>query len=214
MSSDLASPEPVTLGPREPVPERPFTSVDLIQRDLGILEFLLADVRALAVEAVEGRRQITPFETVSWEVDGLSHRHIVCREDRLRTHPGLCVVGFLGEHRTELDSTPLEEANTAVVGEFVRYPGITSYSSLALPGGQWANLVLHDDPVDIDYWRGSERHAQAVASLAPVHYVNVRIHNAVLDGPVLEEPTVVPKRVKYFDFSGDVEWRAVRELAT
>jgi hypothetical protein len=122
------------------------------------------------------------------------------------------VVGFFGERRTDLDIAPLEEANAAVVREFAKYPGITSYSSMELPGGHWANMVLHDDPVDTDYWRQSTLHADAVRRLARVHYRTVRIHNARLTTPVRYDPALTILRTKYFDYTSEPEWRAVRKL--
>ena len=210
--SDLEQmpPEPIVLGPSEPVPERPFTAIDLIDRDRAILHELLADVCRLVADSVAGIRTIVPYDAMEWRVDGRAHRHIICLEDRLRSHPKLCVVGFFGERRTELDDTPLEEVNAALVAEFSRYPGITSYSSLELPGGQWANLVLHDDPVDTEYWRRSELHARAVTALSQVHYRTVRIHNGELNGPLLQDPSIVLTSTKFFDFTGEAEWRAKR----
>jgi hypothetical protein len=212
-SRDQTALEPVALGPTDRVPDRPFTSIDLIERDRGILLELLTDVQRLVEEMAAGSGSVAPFNEVTWESGGLTHRHIVCNPERLGSHPRLCVVGFFGERRMEVDGTPLEEANTAVVSEFAKYPGITSYSSMELAGGHWANLVLHDDPVDTEYWRQSELHAQAVKMLSRTHYRNVRIYNAGLTAPLLEDPTIALRRVKYFDFSGDSDWRAIRTLA-
>ncbi len=121
-------------------------------------------------------------------------------------------MGFFGERVTDVDPAPLEEANTEIVAEFTKYPGILSYSSVELPDGKWANLVLHDDPVDREYWRRSELHAEAVRVLSPVHYRNVRIHNAELTDALTDSPNFILERTKYYDFEGGVEWRAQREL--
>lgn len=207
------TPEPVPLAPGESVPERPFTTVELIDRDVSILYGILGDIRGLLEEAAQGRRSVVPYRHMAWRIDGLAHRHIVCNEERLRSHPRLCVVGFFGERNTELDITPLEKANAALVAEFTHYPGITSYSSLELPGDQWANLVLHDDPVDPDFWRRSNLHSRAVKELAPGHYLNVRIHNAELSARLFDNPSIVIKRTKYWDYAGGSEWRAERVLA-
>ena len=173
---------------------------------------MLRDLCRVLEEADTGDTDIVPMQRKAWKVDGLTHRLLICDETRLRDHPELCVVGFFGERRTELDMTPLEEANTAIVGEFAKYPGILSYSSVELPSGYWANLVLHDDPVDRDYWRKSELHAKAVEALSPAHYKNVRIHNARLTGPIMERPRFTIRKTKYFDYSGELEWRAERTL--
>lgn len=207
-------PDTFVLGPREEAPGRPFTSVDLTGRDMSILLELLADVRGVLREVDGGTRTIERYQKLAWKVDGLTHRLIICDEAGLRHRERTCVVGFFGERRTDLDPGPLEEANTAMVAEFTRYPGILSYSSVELPGGHWANLVLHDDPIDREYWRRSKLHVKAAALLSPIYYRNVRIHNAELSDGLTDMPRIVLERTKYYDFEGDVEWRAQRELVT
>ncbi len=205
-------PETISLGPGEEAPGRPFTAVDLIERDVGILLEILADVRGVLREVDAGTRSVEPYDKLSWKVDGLTHRLIICDESRLRYRDRTCAVGFFGERVTDVDPAPLEEANTEIVAEFTKYPGILSYSSVELPDGKWANLVLHDDPVDREYWRRSELHAEAVRVLSPVHYRNVRIHNAELTDALTDSPNFILERTKYYDFEGGVEWRAQREL--
>lgn len=202
---------PVALGRIESAPGRPFTEVGNTDRDVGILYKILEDLRGVLADKDAGNRSIQPHEKLSWNVKGLSHRVLITDESRLRSHSKLCVVGFFGE-RTGIDPRPLEEANTAIVDEFGDYPGILSYSSMQMPEGHWGNMVLHDDPVDRDYWRRSQLHTEAVRTLAPSHYRCVRIHNAELSGGVISSSEIVVLRTKYFDYTGDTEWRAEREL--
>lgn len=171
---------------------------------------ILADVRGVLREAEADERRLEPYGRLAWEIEGRAHRLIVCDEDRVRAHEALCVVGFFGLQRSNVDPTPLEEANMEVVKEFEKYPGILSYSSMELPGRQWANVVLHERPGDAEAWRSSRVHAEAVHRLAPVHYQCVRIHNAMLSSPLFASPEIGVKRTKYFDYSGDGEWRAER----
>ena len=172
--------EIVKLGPNEEASGRPFTSVGLIERDLAVLIQLVADVRGVLREVDAGTRTIEAYQRMAWKIDDLTHRLIICDERRLRFRDRTCVVGFFGERKTDIDPAPLEEANSAIVSEFTRFPGILSYSSVELPGDRWANLVLHDDPIDREYWRTSKMHAKAADLLSPIHYRNVRIHNLSL----------------------------------
>lgn len=204
----------VTLGPDDVVPGRPFTAVEMTNRDLGILHGILADVRSVVVEVEEGVRELEPYQKLAWKAGGLTHRILICDQERLRTHPGLCVVGFFGDKRPDKDGWVLEEANTEIVGEFHKYPGILAYASVEMPGGRWANMVLHDDPVDVQFWRTSESHARAVETLSPEHYYNVRLHNGRLTAGVFDRPRIEIHRTKYFDYTGDEEWRAEREMVT
>lgn len=207
-----ALPGTVALGVDEIVADRPFTRVEMTDRDLVILHSILTDVREVVVEVEEGIRDVAPYQKLAWRVDGLTHRLLLCDIDRVRAHPGLCVVGFFADRREDVDVWPLEEANSEIVTEFVDYPGILAYASVELTRGHWANMVLHDDPVDTSFWRKSRMHAQAVETLSPKHYFNVRIHNGRLTSGIFDAPTIEIQRTKYFDYSGSVEWRAEREL--
>lgn len=201
---------PTMLDPLEVVEGRPFTAIEHSARDLEIMTAMLADVLEVLEDIDRGRRVVAPYQKLVWKVDGLTHRLLLTDEERLRAHPGPCVVGFFGERHIELDPSPLEEANTAIVADFADYPGILSYGSIEVGDGRWANLVLHDDPVDREYWRRNPRHAEAVRVLSPVHYKHVRIHNARLSGPVSENPSVIALRTKYFDYTEAEVWRAER----
>lgn len=202
--------ETLLLGSAEVLPQRPFTAREHTARDLGVVAAMLADVIEVLDDIDRGHRVVAPFQKLVWRVDGLTHRVLITDEDRLRSHPGLCVVGFFGERHLELDPSPLEDANTEIVADFVDYPGILAYGSIEVGGGRWANLVLHDDPSDRDHWRGNPRHARAVRVLSPMHYKNVRIHNARLSGPLSNHPSLIDVRTKYFDYSGPEIWRAER----
>lgn len=202
----------VELGPNEVVSGRPFAAVEMTERDRELLHLILADVRSVAVDVEEGARTLEPYQKLAWRVGGLTHRLLVCDLPRLLEHPGLCVVGFFGDRRPDADPWPLEEANSRIVTEFTSYPGILAYASVELPGGYWSNMVLHDDPVDIDFWRTSEMHARAVDALSPKHYFNVRIHNGKLSSGIFARPRVIIHKTKYYDYSGDELWLAERAL--
>ena len=208
----MAAPGLQALGATEVVSDRPFTAVELVDRDVSVLHGMLDDLVRILAEADAGDREIVAQKRVAWQVGGLARRLLICDEQRLRAHPSLCVVGFFGERRTELDIGPLEQANSAIVRQFTSYPGILSYSSVELPEGHWANMVLHDDPIDTEYWRRGALHVEAVR-LSPAHYRNVRIHNARLTAGVLMTPGFTVSRVKYYDYSSTPAWRAERTLA-
>jgi len=204
--------ETLSLGPEETISERPFTAVNLIDRDVSVLHGMLDDLVRILGEADMGIQEIEPHQRVAWQQDGLARRLLICDEARLRAHQDACVVGFFGERRTEMEIGPLEEANSAIVAQFRNFPGILSYSSIELSNGRWANMVLHDDPVDREYWSRGALHAQAARTLGPMHYRTVRIHNARLSASVMEQPAFLVKKIKYWDYSAEPEWVAEREL--
>lgn len=200
------------LGINESVKGRPFTAVELLGRDLGVLAEILDDVVDVLRRADAGEHEIIDHKPLAWKDNGLVRRMIICNEARLRAHPQACVVGFFGERKMDVNVGPLEEANTAIVAQFKDYPGIFSYSSIELPNHYWANLVLHDDPIDKEYWRRGELHAKAARELSPLHYETVRIHSARLTTPVLENPHFQLLKTKYWDYRQDPVWTAEREL--
>lgn len=204
---------PRILAPNQSVSRRPFTSTAHYERDLTILGYMLEDVRASLGEMAAGKLTVVPFETVEWTVHGLRRRNVVCDPLRLHMRDDVHVVGFFGERNLDQDPHVLETANTDVVAEFRNFPGILSYSSMELTGGNWANLVLHDQPEVRAAWRGSQIHAKAVAELSPVFYRTVRIHNGVLPGGVAAGRNLKIERTKYWDYRLPRTWTAVRDLA-
>lgn len=204
----------LSLGPGEAVLERPFTALEVIERDLNVLRGMLDDIVSVFTEADQGLRQVEEHKRIVWQQAGLTRRMLVCNEQKLRSHVQACVVGFFGERRDNAELGPLEEANSAIVAEFRNYPGILSYSSVELPNSYWANMVLHDDPIDKDYWRRGRIHAQAARALAPVHYRTVRIHNARLSAGVMDDPDFTVMSTKYWDYSEQPEWAAERVLVS
>ncbi|HEX9854838.1 MAG TPA: hypothetical protein VGC47_05965 [Acidimicrobiia bacterium] len=202
-----------TLGADQAVRNRPFTSPSLYGRDLTILGYILEDLRTLVGEARRGVVTVAAHSPVEWTVHGLRRRTIVCELEPLARGTTLCVVGFFGDRHPDRDLQPLEDANADIVLEFRNFPGILSYSSMELPDGNWANLVLHDVPESSERWRQGERHARASTELAPQYYRSVRIHTGTLPGGVVGTRPIELSRTKYWDFTSPRPWQAVRELS-
>jgi hypothetical protein len=175
---------------------------------------MLEDLRALLARMATGDVAVIPYQSNEWLVHGLKRRVIVANAMGLYNRRTVCVVGFFGERHPEQDHAPLEEANAEIVLEFRNFPGILSYSSMELPDGNWANLVLHDIPEVREYWRASERHARAAKELSPKYYQTVRIHNGTLAGGIMSRRTIAIERTKYWDYRSPKVWHAVRELST
>lgn len=202
------------LAANQSIARRPFTSVSLYERDQATLGYMLEDLRALLARLATGELTVIPYQSQEWLVHGLKRRVIIANSMGLHNRRNVCVVGFFGERHFEQDHAPLEEANAEIVLEFRNFPGILSYSSMELPDGNWANLVLHDIPEVREYWRASERHARAAQELSPKYYRTVRIHNGSLPGGVLSGRSISIERTKYWDYRKPKVWHAVRELLT
>lgn len=210
VANDLA--EEVILRRDQSVRGRPFTSVDLYDRDHAVLTAMVEDLRVLLARADTGALTITAHKRIAWKVHGLTRRVIVCDPQRLVSTRRACIVGFFGQRRKGADLEPLEQANAAIVRQFRDFPGILSYSSWELPGHNWANLVVSDRPGVSEEWRANELHRRAAAELSPTHYRNVRIHQGVLPGGIKGGQWVTLERTRYVDYRARRVWRARRDL--
>jgi hypothetical protein len=171
---------------------------------------MLHDLKCL-IDA--NRVPVVPYTSIEWQVNGLARRVMVCDLDALTGRlEELCFVGFFGERHLDRSMEPLERANADLVLEFRNYPGILSYSSMELYDGNWANLVIHDVPKAREYWRSSERHAEAAERLSPEYYRSVRIHNGTIPGGLSGGGNAVIHTTKYWDYTSTPVWRAFRYL--
>ena len=201
----------VRLGPRETAGGRDFTAPARTTEDLQAIGRMLEVLRhevARATRPPTGARSTT-LETR--ELDGRAHRAIVCDAGRLGADRDLTWVGFFAEKRRDRDPSPLTVMDDALIEEFPAHPGIVSYSSLELVGGDWGNLILLEGDADRDRWREGERHAYAARELAPRHYTHVRLHHGLLPRGVPGGQAPVLHRTKYYDYRGDAAWRGARD---
>lgn len=200
----------LTLGATEIVGERPFTHPDRTADDLVWVQAMLAALRRVLAASGALPARPRPLGLQVPEASGRQHRLVVCDERRLRLRQELALVGFFAERRPGLDHAPLAAADEELILEFPRHPGVLSYSSLELPGGEWGNVILLDAPDTQERWREGERHAYAARELAPRHYACVRLHNARLPAGLLASGDPVLTRTKYHDFRATPPWRAER----
>jgi hypothetical protein len=124
----------------------------------------------------------------------------------------LAVVGFCGQKRADLSPSLVQEmdkVDSALIGELTAQPYLLSYSSMELPDGNWANLVMMRSMEGIEHWRTSPRHGAAVIELAPHYYRSIRLHNALLVGG-LATPRLTLLRTKYYDYRDGQCWMAMR----
>ena len=209
--SEAALP-PTLLRTLESPEEHSFAAVDRYRSDIALLNYLLQDLRVLVRRYAKDELELSEHQKIVWEVHGLQRRTVVCNPKRLLEDTTVQFVGFFGDRRDTVDEVVLNANEQALLDEFVNYPGILSYSSTELVNGYWANLVVHSEPDDREAWRGSHIHKDAVATIAPAAYHNVRIHNGRIDAGVIGSDTVVIGSTKYWDYDTDPVWHATRRL--
>ena len=203
---------PHILGPQDELPARQFTSITNYRGDISLLNYLLHDLRVLIRRAAKGEIDLSPQQVITWEVHGLQRRTVTCDPDALQTLGDVQIVGFFGDRRANADQQAIDTSEFDLIGEFVNYPGIMSYSSVELVDHYWANLVVHRDPDDREQWRRSAIHVRAVDEVAPGAYHSVRIHNGRVRGGVCGSATVLIDVTKYWDYDESPVWHAIRQL--
>lgn len=214
MSSSLQPQQldPVLLGVDDAPPDHTFADPKRYDSDVALLNYLLQDLRVLARQIAAGERTLADYDQIEWSVHGLRRRTVICDVDALARPQTRQMVGFFGDRRIDSDGWEVDEAELDVVAEFRSHPGIISYSSTELMGGQWANLVVHRAPEDRAGWRHSVVHIAAAEVVAPSIYHNVRIHNGCIPGGPVGPDTVVLESTKYWDYDVSPVWHAFRRL--
>ena len=202
------------LDQYERIPNRRFANPEHSYADVTVLEHMRTRLRETLGEAAIalGDPPKRELSILSIEEDGERlHRMVILSRQQLLDAAVLTVVGFFGHKRGSANPTILADVETDLLQEFLHHNYVLSYSSLELPDGNWANLVLLLDASGIEHWRVSQRHAYAARELAPLFYKTIRLHNGTLPGG-LAAPQLVLLSTKYYDYSDDNWWHAIREF--
>ncbi len=203
---------PQQLGPLEATPDHYWASPDWYDNDVNTLSYLLLDVRALLHQIMSGAFAVIEDAPVQWSVHGLRRRTIVLDLERALEPRTVHIVGFLGDRRPDAANSGIEEVEVDLVDELSTRPGLITYSSMEVMGDQWANLVVHEAPEVREQWRTSDRHKYAVDYVSPRANFGVRIHNGYIKNGLTGNEPIVIERTKYWDFTQEPTWHAVREL--
>lgn len=205
------------LAATEQLEDHPCTDLSLVTSDKALLAYMLQDVRVLARQVGSREIDLQPYETLHWDVHGLARRAVICDPTALARPVQRCVVGFFGERRPQAKQSVVDDVEVDLLLEFRSHPGILSYSSTELVDNYWANLVVHEKPVDSEEWRTSAVHMRAVAEISPRQYRSVRIHNGRLPGGVVGSAAITIDRTKFWDYGDSWDpgyseiWEAVRD---
>lgn len=202
------------LAPNEFMATRPFTSPDLIADDQATLCYMAGQVCVLLEYPYLSAK---PPHIVLFNRPDHSnwfHRIVLAEPETLRQRQPLTIVGFFGRKREEADMTPAHEFDRILVAEIPQHPGLLSYSTMALNGDNYANLVIFASEEAREHWSTSKAHAQAVNQLTPNYYLTVTIYNGRLTNGIHQHHDLTLIRAKYYDYQCQPPWQAVRKIAT
>jgi hypothetical protein len=202
------------LQTNELIIERPFTHPDHITADQKTLCYMAVQVCALLEYPYLASEP--PYIVLFNRPDHSNwfHRIVIAQPQELREVRPLTIVGFFGQKRDDANVELAHEFDRILIAEIPTHPGLLSYSTMALSGGNYANLVVfaHDDARN--GWSSSRAHAQAVQQLSPNYYRTVCIYNGRLPQGIYQHHHLQLSRAKYYDYQSEPRWQAVREIGT
>jgi hypothetical protein len=200
------------LGPAEILEERPFTHPSHTEREAGLMQDALRELRSRAKAWVHGgaRRAVLVREQ-----DDRGHRHLIVVPDtrNLLESNGLTAIGFFGNPRPGVDHGLLFQLEDELVAGMGAYAdaGLLAYYDVELPKSHYGNLVLFSTPNVPPEWVADKVHRRAV-EVSPRHYHDVRLHKGSVQGRLLDDGELTIERTKYFDFQDAAGWQAVRSF--
>lgn len=200
---------PISLGTFELVIERPFTHTDYISTDREVLVHMAKQASTVLEKQFDNLEE---NETIFIdEPDDRYHRFFISRPKFLSQAKNIYFVGFFSHKQKGAAIDHFGDLDDRLIEQIPTYQGILSYSSMALPDGNFGNLVLLLDEEIKSEWMHGETHNRAVA-LAPSYYKFVRINNGMLPDGITQPDSLLVTRVKYYDYEAEPPWKAVREL--
>jgi hypothetical protein len=203
-------PELKTLTAEEKVLDRPFTDPEHSTGDLATLRYMAHQLVDTYDDPVVCDFTPDKGAICKSEPNGRYFRIYYIQPKLLFSLKDLTVVGFFGNQRHGADIRPLLKADKRFEHEFHHHPGLLSLSTVRLPDGDFANLVLFTDPESKDRWNNSPVHRDLVAKISPPYYRSIRLNNGVLPAGLDEPDALKLTRVTYIDYSSNPPWRAVR----
>jgi hypothetical protein len=184
----------IEVSAREAIEGRPVTEPARSEADFEIMGFMLQMLR-----------DTPPSE---WTWIGQGHQAFVSQPEALGAAQEMIVVGFFGHMQpgAQADTLPqIQAVDAALIAQFPTFPGLYSYTSLQLPGGDWANLAVFSDLNAMDEWSANPTHVRAIKDIAPRHYDTIRLHVGRLQGGLNGQLSIF--RTRFYQYEEDSIWR-------
>lgn len=202
----------LTLKPTEVVLDRPFTNPDRIVNDVNALRFMVDQLCLFLENNHLNTNQPSPIIVHQPSRDNWLYRLVIARPEIIVQPGELTFVGFLGHRREDANLELANEFDKTLINEIPDYPGLLSYSTMALVSGDFSNLVIFTDTSVKEQWSRSKAHEQAVRKLSPDYYNSIKLYNGQLPGGITDSRALQLTRIKYYDYQVQPRWHAVREF--
>lgn len=205
--------EVIKLEANETIETRPFTHPDHRDEDLRVMRHMAHQLVDTYDDPVlcdfgPGKRPICQSDP-----KGRHFRLYYLKPAELFSLKNLTVVGFFGQKRPGADIEPLIRADRKFESQFYQHPGLLSLSTVRLPDGDYANLVLFTDPAAKAQWSDSQLHRELVPKISPPYYRSIRLNNGRLPNGLESPEELRLTQVKYLDYNTSPPWRAVRKYS-
>jgi hypothetical protein len=200
------------VGPYEKVKDRPFTD---LQHSVEDLTRLISMARQLVdsyddpelCDYSKSRSAISQSDP-----QGNDFKIYYIRPKKLFSAKKLSVVGFFGYRRSDADIEPIIRADKKLEKIYLDFEGLLSLSTIQLPSGDFANLVIFTDDEVKDQWNFNPTHFDTVSKISPSYYTSIRINNGILPKGVDSPELLRLTKVRYFDYTVSPHWQAVRKI--
>lgn len=190
-----------------------FVLPDLNTNDgaAGAARSLAADTAVLCHIARSTRRLVSdlnmsfeqPKILENKDSSGRTHRFALYRAELIESVEKLGFVGFFSEKWPDPNAKTVDaiaRADALMLGELTDVKDVLVYSSMELPNGDWANLVVRDAADDQSGVTASPVHKFASSILSPDYYAAIRIHMGTFeDNELTGRPIVNETRQYRFD---------------
>lgn len=200
------------LTPGEIIHERPFTDPVRIEYDLNTMRFMVDQLCLFLDNEHLYADQTPPIIVHLPSRKNWFYRLVIAKPDILLSPRELAFVGFMGHRQKNANMKLASQFDETLVSEIPQYPGLLSYSTMALVSGDYCNLVVFSDSSVKKEWSKSLAHQEAVKQLSPDYYKCIKLYNGYLPGGLTDSGAIQLTRVKYFDYQGNPLWHAVREF--
>ncbi|MEZ4594274.1 MAG: hypothetical protein R3D55_24495 [Chloroflexota bacterium] len=203
----------VQLSATHVLDERPFTHPKHIPDDLATLRYM-AQQLCLTLQNPHMVPKIP--QTILHSMPNQNswfQRQVLAHPAHFNSHSLFHVVGFFGQSRSQTNIELAQEFDLVLTAEIPQHEGLSSYCTMQLKDGNFANLVLFISETAQMHWSRSEAHAKAVYELSPGFYHSVRIYNGRLPQGIQNSDALSLHKARYFDYDESPMWRGVRTLA-
>jgi hypothetical protein len=203
----------IELGLEEVVAGKPFSDPVRTREDEEALRHLLHHERERAKAWEEDSESRTGV--VIREIDPEGRRHLLVVPDTraLLETQSPTIVGFFGRPRQDVDVAILFDLEEELITTMTDHigDGLLSYYDVELVKGKYGNLILFATPEGPTRWRENAVHRRAV-DISPENYHEIRLHQGMLAGRLLEDGELRVTRTRYLDYDESGGWRALRRF--